>query len=61
MKSFHIQVNLVLDLIIELIQKKQIEPAQIKQYNRNIKKLAEYARVASEELGNTDPTTYGPA
>lgn len=60
MKSFHIQVNLVLDLIIELIQKKQIEPAQIKQYNRNIKKLAEYARVASKELGNTDPHDIWP-
>ncbi|WP_160847270.1 FUSC family protein [Pontibacillus yanchengensis] len=55
MHSFHIQTNLILHLVKEMVISPSITSRQIKTLDRNLTKLNEYARNISGQLGTTNP------
>lgn len=60
MASFHIQINLTLLLIIEMIEDNAWNQARLKQLQRNIVKLSEYARMVSGQFDSADPGDLWP-
>lgn len=60
MRSFHLQANLTLNIVIEIIRDIDVNKQRLKNLDRNGKKLADYARFVSDELGNTEPGRIWP-
>ncbi|HET7579357.1 MAG TPA: FUSC family protein [Bacillales bacterium] len=58
--SFHIQINLTLDLIIDMIRDLNTNPQRIKHLQRNVVKLNEYARMVSGQFEEGDPRRIWP-
>ncbi|MDN4075131.1 FUSC family protein [Fictibacillus terranigra] len=60
MASFHIQANLTLNLVIEIVRDIKMDKQRLLNLDRNVKKLGDYARVVSNELGTTEPGEIWP-
>lgn len=56
MSSFHIQINLTLDLIIEMIEDINPSKRRLKRLEHSIIKLAEYARMVSDQFNSAEPS-----
>ncbi|KGX85603.1 FUSC family protein [Pontibacillus litoralis] len=57
MRSFHIQTNLILNLVKQLVTSPNLTSRQVKTLEKNLTKVNEYARHISGQLSNTDPST----
>ncbi|MFC7393941.1 FUSC family protein [Scopulibacillus cellulosilyticus] len=60
MASFHIQVNLTFDIMIDMIQDLKINWLRLNRLNRHITKLNAYTRMLSGELHSTEPSRIWP-
>ncbi|WHY73044.1 FUSC family protein [Fictibacillus enclensis] len=60
MDSFHIQANLTLYLVSDIVRDINLEKKRLANLDRNVQKLGDYARVVSNELGSTDPGCIWP-
>ncbi|MCK6255634.1 FUSC family protein [Fictibacillus sp. KIGAM418] len=60
MGSFHIQANLTLNIVIDIVRDIKLDKQRLANLDRNVKKLGDYARVVSNELGSTDPGGIWP-
>ncbi|MGG1574844.1 FUSC family protein [Fictibacillus sp. NRS-1165] len=60
MASFHLQANLTLNLVIEIVRDIKMDKQRLLNLDRNVKKLGDYARVVSNELGTTEPGKIWP-
>lgn len=60
LSSFHIQINLTLGLIIEMIQDANPNSQRIKKLEHNVIKLSEYARMVSGQFDSADPGAIWP-
>ncbi|MFC0524562.1 FUSC family protein [Pontibacillus salicampi] len=56
MHSFHIQTNLIMNLVKQMIVSPTITPRQIKTLDQNLTKVNEYARHISGQLATTSPS-----
>jgi len=55
MFSYHIQTNVTLDLVIDMIGDLNSSAGRVKNLTRNIAKLNEYARMVTGQFESTDP------
>ncbi len=60
MSSFHVQINLTFDLMIDMIRDLKTSQKRVKSLNRNITKLNEYVRMVSGHFESTDPGVVWP-
>ncbi|HET7658043.1 MAG TPA: FUSC family protein [Bacillales bacterium] len=60
LSSFHIQINLTLDLIIEMIEDFNPNQHRLKQLENSTVKLSEYARMVSDQFKSANPGKIWP-
>jgi uncharacterized membrane protein YgaE (UPF0421/DUF939 family) len=59
-RSFHIQSNLTLNILIKGMQDKELSPKRYKYLKRNVLKLREYAIIVSEYINEEDVQVIWP-
>lgn len=60
MRSFHIQSNLTLTLLIKVIQEPEIDDKRIDKLKKNVRKLRDYGRTVSGDLNTDDIKAIWP-
>lgn len=60
LSSFHRQINLTFNIMMEVIEDVNTNRFRYKSLKRNVHKLNEYARMVAGELGSTDPSAIWP-
>jgi uncharacterized membrane protein YgaE (UPF0421/DUF939 family) len=59
-QSFHIQINITFNILIQLIQVSTTSPKQVMNLEKNVHKLREYAKIVSDELNIHDVNEIWP-
>ncbi|ASN03900.1 FUSC family protein [Virgibacillus necropolis] len=60
MRSFHIQCNLTLEILVEVIQDPEISQKRINHLNNNVRKIRDYGRTVSVDLNAEDIRAIWP-